>query len=356
MSSGPRSARPSKEPPAWLLLGPEEGEKAAFVEKVRATLSRAGEPPEVHRFYAGETPVSDIVLALSNLSLFSRHRLVIVANAEEIHRAEEAGVLADYLAAPAGDATLVLLSSGFAGDIDRKIAGDARRKTPGAIPAEHQKIFWELFDNQKQGWVTGFFRQRSITIDADAVDYLLDMVENNTRDMRVECERLAQFFGPGAALTLERVEQYVYHSKEENVFTLFDRICAGELTRAEETLDRILLSREAEATQLAAGLLMQFRRLAGYVRMRAANYEGAEAFQKLRIYSKRNQKTYMEGARRYSREDLALIVQLLVEFDERFRSVKTDLHDLLLRLLVYYLAAKSGRGAWQLSLSAARPS
>jgi DNA polymerase III subunit delta len=334
---------------AWLLLGPEEGEKSAFVDKIRAGLGKGAEAPEVHRFYAGESPVTEIVLSLRNMSLFARHRLVIVSNAEEIHRADEVGTLLEYLSSPAEDATLVLLSSGFAGDIDRKIAGDPRRKSAGAIPAEHQKIFWEMFDNQKQGWVTSFFRQKSITIQADAVEYLLDMVENNTRDMRVECERLAQFFGAGASLTLEGVEQYIYHSKEENVFTLFDRICAGELTLAEEALDRILLSREADATQLAAGLLMQFRRLSGYVRMREANYEGAEAFQKLRIFSKRNQKTYVEGSRRFSTGDLALILQMLVEFDERFRSVKADLHDLLLRLLVYYLVAKSGKGAWQQS-------
>ena len=350
MSSGSRTARKDREAPAWLLLGPEEGEKSAFVEKIRSGLAAGGEPPEVHRFYAGESSMTDVVRSLRNLSLFSRHRMVIVSDAEQIKGTEDVGALVEYLSSPAGDATLVLLSSGFSGEIDRKIAGDSRRKTPGAVPPEHQKIFWELFDNQKQGWVSSFFRQRSITIAADAVDYLLDMVENNTRDMRVECERLAQFFGPGAALTLEGVEHYIYHSKEENVFTLFDRICGGELALAEEVLDRILLSREAEATQLVAGLLMQFRRLAGYQRMREANYESGEAFQKLRIFSKRNQKTYAEGNRRFTGEDLTVIIQLLVEFDARFRSVKADLHELLLRLLVYYLVAKSGRGAWQLSL------
>lgn len=350
MSSGHRTSRRDREPPAWLLLGPEEGEKSAFVQKIRAGLARGGESPEVHRFYAGESAATEFVRSLRNFSLFSRHRLVIVSDAEQIKGAEEVGALVEYLASPAEDATLVLLSSGFAGEIDRKIAGDPRRKTPGAIPPEHQKVFWELFDNQKQGWVTGFFRQRSLSIEADAVEYLLDMVENNTRDMRVECERLAQFFGPGAVLTLERVEHYIYHSKEENVFTLFDRICGGELTLAEEALDRILLSREAEPTQLVAGLLMQFRRLAGYQRMLQANYESAEAFQKLRIFSKRNQKTYTEGSRRFTSEQLATIIQLLVEFDSRFRSVKADVHELLLRLLVYYLVAKSGQGAWRLSL------
>jgi len=322
----------------------------AFIEKITEALAaRLGEPPERSRFYAGETSMSEVVRCLRNMSLFARHRLVIVANAEEVKRAEEVAALVEYLASPAEDATLLLLSAGFPGDIDRRITGD-QRKTPGAVPFEHQKVFWEMFDNQKQGWVTSFFRQRKISIAAEAVEYILDMVENNTRDMRVECESLALFFGPDAAITLESVEQYIYHSKEENVFTLFDRICERELLSAEEVLDRILLSREADATQLVGGLLMQFRKLAGYKRMLAANYESAEAFPKLRIFSKKNQKTYVEGSRRFSASEIETIVQLLVEFDERFRSVKADLHDLLLRLMVYYVVQRAGQGAWRLSL------
>jgi DNA polymerase-3 subunit delta len=323
----------------------------AFIEKITEALAaRLGEPPERSRFYAGETSMSEVVRCLRNMSLFARHRLVIVANAEEVKRAEEVAALVEYLASPAEDATLLLLSAGFPGDIDRRITGDQRKKTPGAVPFEHQKVFWEMFDNQKQGWVTSFFRQRKISIAAEAVEYILDMVENNTRDMRVECESLALFFGPDAAITLESVEQYIYHSKEENVFTLFDRICERELLSAEEVLDRILLSREADATQLVGGLLMQFRKLAGYKRMLAANYESAEAFPKLRIFSKKNQKTYVEGSRRFSASEIETIVQLLVEFDERFRSVKADLHDLLLRLMVYYVVQRAGQGAWRLSL------
>ena len=136
------------------------------------------------------------------------------------------------------------------------------------------------------------------------MEYILDMVENNTRDMRVECERLALFFGPDTTIQLDSVEQYIYHSKEENVFTLFDKICERELTDAEEVLDKILLSREAEATQLASGLLVQFRRLAGFKRMLADNYESAEAFPKLRIFSKKNQKTYNTGNRKFSAAEI----------------------------------------------------
>ena len=349
--SPPGAPKPAVEPPARLFLGPEEGEKSTAIQTIREALeTRLGEPPETTRFYAGESSIADVVRCLRNMSLFARHRLVILSNAENVKGAEEVGTLVEYLASPAADATLLLLSTGFAGDIDRKIAGDQKKKLAGAVPFEHQKIFWEMFDNQKQGWVTSFFRQRKITIAAEAVDHLLDMVENNTRDMRVECERLALFFGPDATITLESVEQYIYHSKEENVFTLFDRICERELLSAEEVLDKILLSREAEPTQLAGGLLMQFRKLASYKRMVAANYESSEAFPKLRVFSKKNQKTYLEGHRHFSASDIRTIVQLLVEFDERFRSVKGDLHGLLLRLMVYYIVRKAGQGAWQLSL------
>ena len=253
-----------REFPVHLLLGPEEGEKASFIEKITHGLAaKSGERPEISRFYAGESRMADVILCLRNQTLFSAHRLVVLGNAEEVRRADEVAALVEYLGSPARDATLLLVSAGFAGEIDRKITA--------AIPKENQKIFWEMFDNQKQGWVTQFFRQKKITIDPLAVEYILDMVENNTRDMRVECDRLAQFFGPDTTIQLDSVEQYIYHSKEENVFTLFDKICERALTDAEEVLDKILLSREAEATQLVSGLLAQFRKLAGFKRMLTDN-------------------------------------------------------------------------------------
>jgi DNA polymerase-3 subunit delta len=347
-AAGP--AKPARESPAYLLLGPEEGEKSAFIEKIKQGLAaRLGAPPELTRFSAGDARMTEVVQCLSNKTLFSGHRLVIVSNAEELKRAEDVGALVEYMRSPAPDATLLLVSPGLTAEIDRKLTGDVKKKSPGAIPFADQKIFWEMFDNQKQGWVTSFFRQKKITIAPEAVEYILDMVENNTRDMRVECDRLAQFFGPDITIGLEDVERYIYHSKEENVFTLFDKICERNLGSAAEVLDKILLSREAEATQLTSGLLQQFRRLANLKRMLAENYETAEAFPKLRIFSKKNQKTYVEGNRRYSAADIERIVQLLAAFDVRFRSIKAELHELLLHLLVYYIVQRAGQGAWRQS-------
>ncbi len=331
------------DPGAHLLLGPEEGEKSAFVEKLKETLAaRNAEPPEVTRFYGGEASAAEVILCLRNKTLFSRHRLVIFTGIEQLKRAEEVRALVEYLSSPAPDATLLLVTSGFAGEVDRRIVA--------AVPKDRQKIFWEMFDNQKQGWIVSFFRQKKITIEPAAVDYILDMVENNTRDMRTECERLALFFGSGASIALADVEHYIYHSKEENVFTLFDRLCEREMANAEEVLEKILLSREAEATQIASGLLMQFRRLSQLKRLQEQNYEVSEAFTKLRILSKRNQRTYLEGARRFTSAELENIRLLLAAFDERLRAIRSDLHALLLHLLVYYIVQRAGQGAWRQSL------
>ena len=326
-----------------LLLGPEEGEKSVFIEKLKESLNaKNGEPPELTRFYGGESRAAEVVLCLRNKTLFARHRMVIYSGIEQVKRAEEANAVAEYLANPSPDATLVMVSSGFASEVDRRIVS--------AVPKERQKIFWEMFDNQKQGWIISYFKQRRITIHPDAVDAILEAVENNTRDMRSECERLALFFGSGADIVLADVEQYIYHSKEENVFTLFDRLCERELSSAAEVLDKILLSREAEATQITSGLLMQFRKLASLKRLQAQNYESSEAFSRLRIMSKRNQRMYLEGARKFSARDLETIRLLLADFDERMRSIRSDLHALLLHLLVYYIVQKAGQGAWQRSL------
>jgi DNA polymerase III subunit delta len=329
------SAAPGKAS-TWLLLGPEAGEKDEFLRELAAG---PGGEPEVHRFYAFEAKMADVVRCLRNQSLFASRRLVIVAEADRVKRAEEVAALVEYIGNPADEATLVLESSENPREMDRRISA--------AVPKEHQKMFWELFDNQKKGWVVAFFRQRKISVDPAAVDMLLDMVENNTRDMRGECERLALYFGPGAAIEADSIEKFIAHSKEESVFTLFEAMARRELTAAEEILEKILLSREAEATQLSGGLLWQFRKLAGLKRLLAENYEMTEACAKLAITRKKSQKSYGEAARSFSAADVESVLLCLHGFEERLRSYRADLHPLLLKVMVYYIVQRAGRGAWR---------
>jgi DNA polymerase-3 subunit delta len=327
--------------PAYLLAGPEEGEKDERVAAIARLIEmKTGEPPERHRFHAFETRMADVVMVLSNRSLFAKHRLVLVADAQSVKNKADVEALAAYLAGPADDATLVLETSELPGAIDASIVK--------LIPKPAQVIFWELYDSAKKGWIVNFFRQRKVVLEPGVVDHILDMVTNNTRELAAECERLALYVGPGAVLDLERAEQYLYHSKEENVFTLFDQLAARDHAGGQEVLDKILLSGDADPQQVAAGLLWQFGRIVKYRRLvDREHYNPEEAFGALKIRGKRNQATVQAAAKAYSPGELDAIVALLAETDARFRMGKADLHPLMLQMAVHYITRNGGRGAWK---------
>jgi DNA polymerase-3 subunit delta len=327
--------------PAWLLAGPEEGEKEARIAAIAKQIeAKTGEPPERHRFHAFESRMADVAMVLSNGSLFAKHRLVLLSDAETIKGKAEAETLAAYLASPADDATLVIETSELPGAIDASIVK--------LVPKPAQVIFWEMFDSAKKGWIVNFFRQRQVTLEPGVVDHILDMVTNNTRELRAECERLALYVGPGATLDLERAEQYLYHSKEENVFTLFDQLAARDHAGAQEVLDMILLAGDAEPQQVGSGLLWQFGRIVKFKRLvDREHYNPDEALAALKIRGKRNQATVQTAAKGYTAGELDTILALLAELDARFRMGRADLHPLMLQMAVHYISKNGGRGAWR---------
>jgi DNA polymerase-3 subunit delta len=318
----------------YLLLGPEEGEKDAFVKRLLGAAGREhGGPPEVRRCYPFETDLGQVLAELANGSLFASFRVAIMQNAEELKSKREVDLLAAYAAHPSPDTALLLLSAEV-GRMDKRIER--------LVTKERKVIFWELFESQKQGWVNNFFRARGIGIEPEAVDFLLDMVENNTRELQSICERLALFFGKGSRIGYQDVERLLYHSKEENGFTLFEKLAARDLEAGLEVLAKILLSRDSDAVQLLALLSAQLRKLFAYQRLLGENYGAAEAAARLEIRGKRQQQIFAEASRRYSQEELRRITRLTALFDYRARSLKAALHPTLLQLYLYYAMVRGG--------------
>jgi len=336
----------SKPAAAYLLLGPEVGEKDAFVRRLAAQLAKqAGGSPEMHRFYGFDVEVSQVVAVLRNGSLFSPHRLVLLGNAELLTRKGDLDLLAEYCKRPAPDATL-LLSSEELTRIDRRLEQ--------MVAKEDRIVFWELFENQKMGWIQNFFGKRRIQIEPRAASFLLEMVENNTRQLQDTCEKLTLFFGEGSRIGHEDVEKILYHSKEENVFTLFDKIAARDFPGSLEILGKILLSRETDPVQLLAGLLAQIRRLLALKSLLEGRYGLEEACASLNLRGKKVQKLYAEGARQYSVEELQALIVLVARFDVRLRSLKTALAATLLQLFLYYAVVRGGSGPWDGAVNPAR--
>jgi DNA polymerase-3 subunit delta len=321
----------------YLLLGPEIGEKAAFIAKLKKGIeAKVGQPPEEHKFYPFDSSMSEVVSLLKNGSLFSQHRFVVINDVHELKKAE-AEILADYLSQPAPEVTLLLLSEQFQGQIDRKLSS--------RIPKENVKIFWELFEGKKHEWIVSFFKGRSITMSQEARDLLLDMVENNTQELKQVCGQLALYYGEGSEIRPEDIEQYLFHSKEETVFSLFDRIASGDFPGSVEVLRKILQSGDAESVQIFAGLLWQFRKLLEFSRLLDQGLPAAAAFTELKISSKKGQKTYTDARKLYATVQIERIIVLISRFDAMVRGTRSDMQALLLELFLYRCIVKKGEPA-----------
>jgi DNA polymerase-3 subunit delta len=316
-----------------LFLGPELGEKQDAVHEIRRSLTaRFGAPPEETSFYAGETPVNDMVSALQNGSLFAASRLFFIKAAETLKKKDEVDLLASSMASLREDTALILMSDAVS--LDR-----ALEKVPGAL----KRVFWELFENKKAEWVAGFFRREHFRIDEDGVNAVLALVENNTESLRRECSRLMFFLGEQREVGEAEVENWLAHTREESAFTLFSRIAEGDLSRSVETAHSLLAAKEAPAAILAA-LASCFRKVRDYAALADARVSDEAEYRKIGVGSaySRVRRDYAAAGKRYGVSGAGACLSLTAGFDLRIRSAGSGLEPILLDQYLYELICKAG--------------
>ena len=346
-TGGRRSAATGRRPPppprgltggVHLLLGPELGQKADFVAQIIAAAETGHCDIEVLRTFPYDTDLIDLVATLRTPGLFTSHRVVVLQEVQDVRAGNQLDALLGYGAEPAAASTLVLTSGGMA----RDLAALSRM-----VPAARTRMFWEMFENQREGAVQRAFRARNLRIDADARALILELAPTDGAALEELCSTLAGFFAPNAFVAIEDIEQYLYHGREETVFSLFDRVVERDLQGCLETLTTLLLARRGDAVQILAILHSQFQQLTRFKELLAAGSAEAAALKALGIIGKRRQRTFQEAHRRYADSEMEPIQRLLVEFDTRVRLFSQELTEPLLQLLLYHIVARGGQGVWR---------
>ena len=270
---------------------------------------------------------------LRNSSLFAQTRLVLLYNTNEIKKKADADLLVEYIKSPVEETILLLLSDEYR--IDRRI--------DEAVGKDRKKVFWELYENQKRSWIVDYFRRVNMAITQEAVELLLDLVENHTDDLKKECEKLALYFQSGANIDETQIESLIYHSKVENVFTLFESIGRRDLEAALDIYQNIRLSGESDPVQLLGGLVWQFRKLLKYVRLTGSGYSASDANAKLSIRGKKSQTSSSQAAQAYDAEALEWIITLISENEAQLRSIGTELQDIYFQRFLYKCVSLHGQ-------------
>ncbi|MBQ1869970.1 MAG: DNA polymerase III subunit delta, partial [Treponema sp.] len=175
----------------YLFTGPEAGDKKEAIETIRARAEKANGQLDYYSYYASETRIPDIVAQLQNESLFSSATFIVLKNAELV-KGKDAELLASWCKnAAESPNTLILVSD--ENSVDKKI--------DSAVPSQHKKMFWEMFENRKSQWVQSYFRKNGFGITDEAVEQILDMVENNTDALKTECSRFFYCMPQGSTVT-----------------------------------------------------------------------------------------------------------------------------------------------------------
>lgn len=320
-------------PAVEILAGPETGRRNDRIAQIREECAREwGAAPEEHRLYAFETNIPDLLCLLRNGSLFSPGKLVLLFGAESVKGKADTGALASYIRSPAQATVLLLVTEGYG----------LERALEDAAGKDRKRTFWELGEGEKSRWVKDFFRRENLEIEDPAVEALLELVENNTEALKIECSRLALFFPRGEEVTAVAVAAYVAHNREEDAFSLFDRMASGTLEKALETLDAILVSREGSGIGLLAGLLWSFRRLRSLHDALESGIPYDQAARSLRISSRRLQAQYDAARRRWPRRACEALTAFGVETDAQLRTLGSAYERLLLEIFVYACVERKG--------------
>lgn len=317
----------------YLLAGPEQGRRAAFIEELRGSIASAdGTGAEEHRLYAQENSVGELLALLRNGALFSTRRLVEYRGAELAKAKDDVAALVAYVARPAPDAILLLETDSFYLD----------KALEEAIGKSRKKTFFELFENEKPRWIEQRLRELGLGIEEDAIESLLELIENDTSTLETACSRLSLLFPRGTVLGAEEVEAAVARNRQEDAFSLFGRMVEDETAWALESLDTVLSDRQNGAIPVLAALIWSFRRL---LRLRLL-VDGGENFEsaclKSGIRAKSLQGLHRRALGRYSRAECERILRLACDTDTLLRASGSALERSILELFVYGAMERKG--------------
>lgn len=327
--------------PIFLYSGPEAGEKNTQIDVLKQSLKQKYGSSDDYIYYGTDLDVNEVVSKLMTESLFTPATFILIKNAELIKDKKDIDLLEQWCkTAEKSDASVLVL-------VTDDLKADS--KLEKIIPLQNKKVFWEMFEDRKEQWLLNFFKKNGYSIQMDAVSSILEMVENNTEQLKNECSRFFYCFPQNHTITEEDVEQILAHNREESAFTLFDSMLENlpvnkKLENSLLILQKIRMSKkDSESVVIIAGLTYCFRKLALWKSIQQNGEAVSEVeLKKNGFTSKTSRKQYEKASRIWTSGQVASILSILAKTDEEIRSTGTAFQNTELSLMLYEIIAKKG--------------
>ena len=318
---------PAARPPA--LVQAIVGEDSYLAEAALERVLQAAVPGERHEsvrvLYGDEAKWEDVVQAARAGSLFAASRAVVVRRAEllkygSIPKDDESGdsggrgkgksesqdPVEAYLAAPAPDATLVLMAA----------KPDKRRKPWKSLLAQaevHEAA--PKRGRALRSHVEGELRRRGVQLSREVLDLLIDEVGQDLRRLMGEVDKLEAWVEGRSEITVEDVSALLGQGLGQPLYLLSDAFQARDTPRTLELLERLLGEGE-QGPLVVAALHRTLRQVRGAIALRSAGVPAAQIGARLLPPNMQFKlESLLTAARRWSEPDIQKALLVLEQTD-----------------------------------------
>jgi len=210
----------------YVLVGADDTEKSAVATAFTEMVDEGLRAFNVDRVYGGENKAADLFDAVATLPMMAPRRIVLVHDAERLLMPKREGKAADeeqerleaFVKAPPGHATVVFVCGAL----------DQRRRLVKLLLKEAQVVdCGSIADGDKAGaerWVRARAERDKVSLDASAVQALVERAGTDVVRLRSGLERLALYAMGQPKITADDVRQVVQATAEATNFGIANAI------------------------------------------------------------------------------------------------------------------------------------
>ncbi len=249
----------------------------------------------------------------SSLSLFATRRILEIRLAATTRLGDGAKVFEECAAQPPAD-TLLLIT---APKLDRSAQNTRWVKALDSAGALIQ--VWPVEPRQLPQWIDRRLRSRGIRANAGAIQVLADRVEGNLLAAAQEIDKLCLLVEDGAELDETTMSTVVADSARYSVFTLVDRMLAGQADEAARTL-RGLREEGTEPMVVLWAFNRELRTLARAAELQAQGSHLDGALKSVGVWESRKA-LLRQALQRLGATELAILIRLCSVTDRTIKGL-----------------------------------
>ena len=295
--------------PLYLFYGQEDYLVESWTTKLQQALLKPGDADfNLDILYGNETDGAAIVNAAMSSPMMAERRLVIV---RDFHQLKEKSIklLTAYAKNPSTSSCLVLTSGKLKGtnSIIKSLS-----KLGVALEAK------PLYDNHVMPWITSHVKERGYSITLPAANLLHMNAGNSLRRLASEIDKVELLLKDRKEIDIPDIEAAVGASREFNIFEFADAVVDKNQSKSLSILRRLL-----ELGESPIGMLVMLTRHYSII---------AKAKEMLRLHARKDEMSkslkvnpyfldkYLRQAAKYNRSQIAAVIQLLLDADQKLKS------------------------------------